>query len=245
MKRLVSSILIVLALLMVAVPTASAASTDKVIKVTERQLNAGLRTIGVVQGASNFSVLIANGTFTLKWTQIEGGQPLRVEMSISSAVANGQAGWWVSSMRLNGGEVPAEAIKQVGIQRPDLFAGLNDGFNEFLRLYTSKYPIYTLTSITLENHVMTITMTPGGAPVAPVINAAGPQGTTLTTCTVTTTTALKLRAEPNSKGAVVTLVPIKTQLAATARQGNWLFVNFQGSNGWLSVSFLRTTGKCR
>jgi uncharacterized protein YgiM (DUF1202 family) len=242
MKRLVSSIFIVLALLMVAIPTASAA-TDKVIKVTERQVLTVLRTVGFVGG--NSSVVIANGTLTVKLVIVEDGEFINAELILATAVANGQNGWWVSAMRFNGVEVSQEVIKQLGIQRPDLIAGLNDEMNNFVKIYTAKYPGFMLASISLENHIMIITMTPSGVPPAPVINAAGPQGNVLTTCTVTTTTALKLRAEPKSNGAVVTLVPIKTQLAATARQGNWLFVNFQGSTGWLSLSFLRTTGKCK
>ena len=65
----------------------------------------------------------------------------------------------------------------------------------------------------------------------------------LSSCQVTTTQTLRLRDDVGST-TVLGLVPYNITLLADARTENWFFVNFIGSKGWISASYVRTDGIC-
>ena len=65
----------------------------------------------------------------------------------------------------------------------------------------------------------------------------------LSTCVVTTTETLRLRDDPGG-GISLGLVPYYVSLQATARTTNWFHVNFLGTEGWISASYVQTEGIC-
>ena len=65
----------------------------------------------------------------------------------------------------------------------------------------------------------------------------------LSSCRVTATQTLRLRDEVGST-AVLGLVPYNVTLAASARTSNWFKVDFLGTEGWISASYVRTAGIC-
>ena len=65
----------------------------------------------------------------------------------------------------------------------------------------------------------------------------------LSTCVVTTTETLRLRDNPGG-GISLGLVPYYVSLQATARTTNWFNVNFLGTEGWISASYVQTEGIC-
>ncbi len=69
-----------------------------------------------------------------------------------------------------------------------------------------------------------------------------PQDESFSNCSVTTTGALNLRAEPY--GEVLGLVPEGTTLAATARSSGYLQVSHGGRTGWISEAYVTTSGSC-
>ena len=65
----------------------------------------------------------------------------------------------------------------------------------------------------------------------------------LSTCVVSTTQTLRLRDDPGG-GISLGLVPYYVTLQATARTTNWFNVNFLGTEGWISASYVQTEGIC-
>ena len=65
----------------------------------------------------------------------------------------------------------------------------------------------------------------------------------LSSCRVTTTQTLKLRDDVGSS-AVLGLAPYDVTLAASARTSSWFKVDFLGTEGWISASYVRTDGTC-
>ncbi len=65
----------------------------------------------------------------------------------------------------------------------------------------------------------------------------------LTDCVVTTANVLRLRDEAGG-GVVRALVPFRATLSARARTASWFFVDFLGSDGWISAAFVQTEGAC-
>ncbi|MBN1679868.1 MAG: SH3 domain-containing protein [Anaerolineae bacterium] len=92
----------------------------------------------------------------------------------------------------------------------------------------------------------TVVLVPGPtapAPVAaPANSAAGV--TSLSGCMVTTKDMLNLRDAPSTSAGVIKWVPYNVTLTAFARSGAWFNVDYLGVNGWLSGSYLTTSGAC-
>ena len=65
----------------------------------------------------------------------------------------------------------------------------------------------------------------------------------LTSCKVTSEQTLRLRSEVGSE-AIVGLVPFNVTLAADARTANWFRVDFLGTVGWISASYVTGDGVC-
>ena len=66
----------------------------------------------------------------------------------------------------------------------------------------------------------------------------------MSACTVTTTDALNLRAEPNTASAIRSIVSSNTALRSTERSGDWYRVSHNRVSGWLHGEFLTTSGDC-
>ena len=66
----------------------------------------------------------------------------------------------------------------------------------------------------------------------------------LSSCQVTTTHTVRLRADVGST-AILSLVPFNVTLDALARTNKWFKVSFLDTEGWISASFARTSGICQ
>ncbi len=66
----------------------------------------------------------------------------------------------------------------------------------------------------------------------------------LSGCSVTATTILNLRADPNTSSSVLNAVPTGARLTATMRTTYWFRVNYGGSQGWLHGDYLTSDGAC-
>lgn len=64
-----------------------------------------------------------------------------------------------------------------------------------------------------------------------------PQTTTLW---VTADGGLRMRANPDAKAALVSLIPNGTQLTATEIQGDWYKVTYQDKEGWVNKGYVTT-----
>ena len=65
----------------------------------------------------------------------------------------------------------------------------------------------------------------------------------LTDCVVTTANVLRLRDEAGGQ-EVMALVPFRVTLPARARTASWFFVDFMGTDGWISAEYVQTEGVC-
>ena len=82
--------------------------------------------------------------------------------------------------------------------------------------------------------------TPG--PGTPTV-VAGYSGA-LSGCTVTTTRIVRLRAEANTTSAILDRLPYNTTWQATERVPGWIRIIWRDRQGWVSDSYLLTTGTC-
>lgn len=65
----------------------------------------------------------------------------------------------------------------------------------------------------------------------------------LTDCDVTTSNVLRLRDEAGGE-QVRGLVPFRATMKARARTASWFFVEFMGTDGWISAQYVQTEGAC-
>jgi hypothetical protein len=68
--------------------------------------------------------------------------------------------------------------------------------------------------------------------------------TTLSDCTVTTLDILNLRTQPDIHSPVVRMIPYNVTLTAFERSADWFYVDYLGSRGWVSASFVSPQGTC-
>lgn len=66
----------------------------------------------------------------------------------------------------------------------------------------------------------------------------------LINCQVVTTHQVRLRAQPNLSGEVITTLPYQLQLTATAKTEGWYQVIYSNTQGWVSAVYLDTIGDC-
>ncbi len=100
------------------------------------------------------------------------------------------------------------------------------------------------TCATLPN-VGTVVLVNGAAAPAAVAPVVAATSTPLTGCTVTTTHAVRLRAEPNASSAVLTTLPYDgAAYQATERLPGWLRLIWGNTQGWVSDDYLNTSGSC-
>ncbi|MBL8166068.1 MAG: SH3 domain-containing protein [Anaerolineae bacterium] len=94
---------------------------------------------------------------------------------------------------------------------------------------------------------------PGTGIVVLVGSAASPAAASTTTaassialtdCRVTTTHQVRLREQPSSDSAVLTTLPYDVSYTATARAGEWIQVIESNRQGWVSATYLNTSGSC-
>ena len=171
-------------------------------------------------------------------------------------------------------QIGVEAILQRGIlQAVDVFGLLTNGVPEahfaggvhvclqgsgtlvYLDATTSPRTISAL-PVSLENGYVcatlpnagTLVLVPGTPAVvapAPAV-AATPTGPSepLRACRVTTTAALRLRAEPNTDSAILTTLPYELTLTATETVEGWYRVVYGDGQGWISADYAETAGDC-
>jgi Bacterial Ig domain/Bacterial SH3 domain len=66
----------------------------------------------------------------------------------------------------------------------------------------------------------------------------------LQNCRITTTHAVRLRAEPGTASVILTTLPYDITLTATKRLGGWFNVIYLDGQGWVSADYLDTVGSC-
>jgi hypothetical protein len=217
------------------------AATEYTVRITEASLNADLKYISRdFPQFTNAYYEVQEGRLGVVATGHFDGGLEKMILGIIPTVNNGQLMWTIMGVSLNDQYVP-----------PEYLGSFNDGtisrlLNEGLILpVVSGYGrnIY-FTSITLSNHTITVTFTNTGAPTGgTTASNTQPTGSTAPTgCTVRTTTELRLRADASTSSATVTVVPAGVTLTPITLQTYWVQVNYNGNQGWLYRSYLRTTG---
>lgn len=63
-------------------------------------------------------------------------------------------------------------------------------------------------------------------------------------CRVTTTRMVRLRAEPNTVSEILTILPYRSTWAATDYEANWYQIIYLNQQGWVSADFLTPIGSC-
>jgi uncharacterized protein YgiM (DUF1202 family) len=87
------------------------------------------------------------------------------------------------------------------------------------------------------------TPVPGATPGATVAAPTGPV-TAVSNCTVTTTRIVRLRAEANTTSKILARLPYNTSWKVTERVEGWYRVIWKDTQGWVSASFVQTSGSC-
>lgn len=97
------------------------------------------------------------------------------------------------------------------------------------------------------------------APPAPAASGPAPAAETVQTvesvsipgasseinnCRATVTRIVRIRAEPNTTGAVLGRLPFRTTYTVTERVPGWYRVIYLDTQGWVSEDFVTTTGEC-
>jgi hypothetical protein len=99
-----------------------------------------------------------------------------------------------------------------------------------------------VTTVTEDGTVVETTEGVTAPVVAPVVSSVA--ATPLTGCRVTTTAMVRLRAEPNTSSEIITRLPYRFSLQATARTDEWVQVIWQDRQGWVSDNFLNLSAGC-
>ena len=92
--------------------------------------------------------------------------------------------------------------------------------------------------------VGTVVLVNGAAAPAALAPVVATTSTPLSGCTVTTTHAVRLRAEPNASSAVLTTLPYDTSYQAVERIPGWMRLIWSNTQGWVSDDYINTTGTC-
>jgi uncharacterized protein YgiM (DUF1202 family) len=87
------------------------------------------------------------------------------------------------------------------------------------------------------------TLAPGQTPEATAEAPIGPIGA-LSNCRVTTTKIVRLRAEPNTTSKIMARLPYNTSWTATAHVSGWYQIIWTNKQGWVSETYLKTSGNC-
>ena len=93
--------------------------------------------------------------------------------------------------------------------------------------------------------VGTVVLVNGAAAPAALAPMVTTTSTPLTGCTVTTTHAVRLRAEPNASSAALTTLPYDgAAYQATERVSGWIRLIWSNTQGWVSDDYVNTSGAC-
>ncbi|HVO68726.1 MAG TPA: SH3 domain-containing protein [Aggregatilineaceae bacterium] len=244
MKRIVTLLTILIAAIGIVVWPVSAAqaASSGVLTITEAQINRALRGTDTIGDPfmTITNVEVQEGRLGIVGTYRWENQVLPFIMATVPNVIDGHIVWQITGFRL--GNTEADGY---GLAHGNSILPFSDILNAVLEIYTVPYDSLNITSVTLTNHTMLIAYggaaapggsKPGGQPVA--------GATPLTGCTVTTLDRVNLRATSDRSSAVVSVVDPGVKLTATARHGVWVQVAYQGSQGWLNVNYLKTSGTC-
>ncbi len=91
----------------------------------------------------------------------------------------------------------------------------------------------------------TLVLTAAAAPVQEPAAAQAPLISPVSGCTVTTTHMLNLRSEPSATSAVLSQVPYEGTYQVTERTAGWYRIIYLNMQGWVSASYVTTSGTCQ
>ena len=240
MKRIVVVLVALFSIFLIGSHPTQAAS-DVVINITEARINAIFRG----QSFDNVSGVyfeVQEGRLGLVGIVDESGLgPQRLVIALTPSINNGHLVWAITGASLNEQYLDGAQLAILNSQ-----FSFTDPMNSLLNYFEGSYASYQVNSIVLTSHTITLHLSRGGssASASTTPTPVTATGTALTNCSVTTTSALNMRAAAKSTAAIVTVVPTGTQLAATLRSGNYVFVTYSTYKGWLSIKFVKTTGNC-
>lgn len=102
---------------------------------------------------------------------------------------------------------------------------------------------YTCGSIPNAGTLVLVSGAPGV--IDPALASATGTITPLSDCMVTTLDMVNLRDQPGVGSAVVRMIPYNVTLTAFERSGDWFYVDYVGSRGWVNARFVSPQGTCR
>lgn len=152
------AIILLIALLITGViawpvsPTSAAAKTVTV-RITEKDLNAGVPLTDSFGTVSNTRADIQEGQIAFfASVKTRQGTTARVVMYIKATVRSGKMNWYIARATVNGRAVASSLLKSVN-------RSFTPSMNISMAAYTTKYPGYKVTSVRMTRNTIIITLT--------------------------------------------------------------------------------------